>query len=103
MAELGIHREAEQELETAFDYLEDERPGHGFEMLDRYRELVEQIIAHPAAGTPVLGYSKQHDVRKFHMQQFSYALIVATARGQRIIVAVAHHKRQEHYWRERLK
>lgn len=103
MAGLGIHWEAEQELEAAFDYLEAERPGYGFEMLDRYRELVEQILDHPATGTPVLGYPKQHDIRKFKMQQFSYALVVATVGARRIIVAVAHHKRREHYWRERLR
>jgi len=102
MSEIGIHAEAELELEAAFEYLEEERPGHGLQLLERYRAQVGQIIQYPSSGTPVLGYAKEHDVRKFHLAQFSYALVVATVAGRRTIVAVTHHKRREDYWRERL-
>lgn len=100
---LGIHALAERELEIAFEYLEAERPGHGYIFLERYHELVQQIIRLPETGMPVVGYARRYDIRKFQLKQFSYALVVALVGGSRTIIALQHHRRRDDYWSERLR
>ncbi len=99
---LAIHAEAEGEVETAFSYLEEERPGHGYVFLERYRELIEEAIRLPGLGIRLPDYPEALDVRKHVMKQFSYSLIIATVRGQRTIVALQLHRNREDYWRNRL-
>jgi plasmid stabilization system protein ParE len=101
MFDLGIHLEAEQEVDEAFTYYESEQPGLGFQFIEHYREQLEQAVRFPGTGTPAVGYST-HDVRKFHFAQFPYALVVAMVGSQRIVVAVSHYKRHPDYWRDRL-
>jgi plasmid stabilization system protein ParE len=101
MFDLGIHVEAEQEVEKAFEYYEEEQAGLGFQFIERYREQLEQAMRFPSSGAPAVGYSR-HEVRRFHMAQFPYVVVVATVANRRIVVAVSHHKRHPDYWRKRL-
>jgi hypothetical protein len=42
-------KEAEDDLESAFDYYEQLRRGLGIEMVDEFRRAVEQILKSPLA------------------------------------------------------
>lgn len=99
---LAIHSEAEADVQTAFEFLEEERPGHGYLFLERYREAIQDAIEFPAMGYRVRGYLTGLDVRKYPLTQFSYSLVVALVGGRRTIVAVQHHTNSEDYFRERL-
>lgn len=97
---VGIHPEAEAELEAAFDYLEEQVPGLGLQLIERYREQIDRVLEFPDSGALLSGHVNR--VRKYQLDQFPYALVVANIRGRPTIVAVAHGSREPEYWRHRL-
>ncbi len=52
---LAIDSGADADIEEAFTYIEQERPGHGYIFLERYRELVDEAVATPGLGIKVVG------------------------------------------------
>jgi hypothetical protein len=99
---LELHPEAIAEVDHALVVLERERPGHGRLMLAELGRVVAFAEAFPAAGTRVDGCEEKHDVRRFLLRRFRYAVITALAAGDRKVIAVAHTSREPGYWKGRL-
>jgi plasmid stabilization system protein ParE len=93
-----LHEEAEAELVEAAAYLEKERRGYGDRFLAAFESAREFVVAHPRSGR-----RKPFDVRAWSIQGFSYSIVYTLEADGVFIIAIAHHRRREDYWRSRLR
>jgi plasmid stabilization system protein ParE len=94
--ELKIHQAAGRELHEAARRYDLERPGMALEFLQEVERVLEQILAHPKAGTSIAGGYRRQLLRRYPFSIF-YKIV-----GARIIVfAVAHQRRKPGYWHQR--
>lgn len=100
---LRLHPSALAEFNEAVDYLEGERNGLGARLFDEVRLRVGQAARLPTSGSPVSGFSARHDVRQFVVRRFPYVVITALVREERLVVAIAHTRREPGYWKIRVK
>lgn len=103
MSGLPFHPAARREYQAAILWHEKERPGFGELFLGEVEAKVELAARFPESGTAMESVAPGHDVRRYPLDRFSYKLIVATVRGQRTVVAVAHEARSPGYWRRRVR
>src|SRR3954447_21190790 len=89
---------AEDDLETAFDYYEQQRVGLGVEFLDEYRRSVEKILQHPRAWQPL-----DETFRRVRLHRFPYGIVyrVDDALAQVVIMEVMHLAQKPGRWRRR--
>lgn len=99
---LEIHPAALEELESEVRLLEGEREGHGHLFYEEVRRKVAQASQFPRSGAPVVGFDESRDVRCFTLRRFPFRVVTAIVRDARLVVAVAHTRREPGYWRERL-
>jgi len=100
---LPFETDAFAELADAAAWYEGERRGYGALFVSEVRRAVERAADLPRSGARVPGTQDGHDVRRFVVRRFPYAIITAIVVGQRAVVAVAHGRREPGYWRDRLK
>ena len=94
---LEFHPEAEEEvLEAALRY-EAELAGLGARFECELRAACEVLLDYPDIGTEV-----EPELRKLVLESFPYSLIYSRVGKTLYILAVAHERRREGYWRERL-
>jgi len=90
--------DAEQEFREAIRYYEAKAPGIGVAFMAEVRKTVSSIIEIPYAAVAV-----GSGVRKRVLNHFPYNILYAVEPDAIIIVAVAHQKRRQRYWRPRIK
>ena len=98
MTGLVFLRQALEELFEAKDFYEKDSPeaAEAFSSeIDRISLLISQ---NPSIGTPA-----RHGLRRFTVQQFPYTIIYRIEADRVFVIAVAHHRREPEYWRNRLK
>ncbi len=88
---------AEQELDDAYQWYEDQMPGLGSEFLSEIDEAVHRITAWPEAHTVLKGA-----LRRCLVRRFPYGLIYGIDGSLIIVVAVAHLHRKPFYWTRRV-
>lgn len=88
---------AQQELDDAFQWYEDQMPGLGQEYLTEIDEAVHRITTWPGAQTVLRGAMRRCLVRRF-----PYGLIYGIDERTIVIVAVAHLHRKPFYWTRRV-
>jgi toxin ParE1/3/4 len=93
-----LHREAEQELDAAMAYYEQQRRGLGLELLAEVEQTAELIRRFPEAW-PLHGQSGH---RKLPLNRFPFTLFYLEHADVIWINAVAHAKRAPYYWRDRV-
>ena len=103
MTTASLHPAALEELLAEIEYLEDAEPGLGEKYFSEVQRRVRQATRFPASGAPILGFEARYDVRRFGLRTFPAAVITASIRGELIVIAVAHTRRDPEYWRERLR
>ena len=93
-----IFAEAEDDLESAFNYYQNQRSGLGNEMIDEFRRGVDQILQFPEAWQPLDAV-----YRRYRLHRFPYGIVyrIATDGSSMVIVAVMHLHRKPDVWRER--
>jgi len=84
---------AERELNAVAHYYELEHPGLGSAFITDIQRCTEAIVAHPLAGTIVLG-----KIRRRLCQRFPYGLLYAVREDELRILAVMHLRRRPGYW-----
>ena len=80
---------AEQELDEAFFWYEEQVVGLGNSFLDEFNQSVKRIVAYPALYEQI-----DNDLRRCLMNRFPYGIIYGIDGEQIIIVALAHLKRR---------
>ncbi|MBX3289327.1 MAG: type II toxin-antitoxin system RelE/ParE family toxin [Acidobacteria bacterium] len=88
---------AETEFSDAAAYYEDIEQGLGDRFIDHITSSVGIIEQHPFVGHLI-----EDRVRKLSLRNFPYNIIYHASENEIVIVAIAHHKRKPHYWRDRL-
>lgn len=100
---LPVHPEASEELDSAVALYESERPGTGLKLLLSVRRRIELASRFPVIGSSVRGFEARFDVRHQVVKRFPFVVITARIRGERMVVAVAHTRREPGYWKKRIK
>ena len=97
MRDVVILEWAEEEIEEAADYLDDEVPGLGDEFLEEVQRTIGRLKRNPYVGPKI-----ERRVHKIGLKRFSYDLVYTIPLASVIVVAVVHHRREPGYWRNRV-
>lgn len=92
----GFHRLAEQELLDEVARYEQQAPGLGADFLRAVEDACDLLMRHPKAAPIVRG-----DARRLVLRRFPHNIIYSLMEDEPCILAVAHHSRSPHYWRDR--
>jgi plasmid stabilization system protein ParE len=88
---------AEEEIEEAADYLDEEAPGLGDEFFAEVQRTIGRLRLNPYVGPKI-----EARVHRIALRRFSYDLIYVIPPSSVLVVAVVHHRRDPGYWRNRL-
>ena len=91
-----IQPEAEQDLDEAYQYLEGQRTGLGFELLADLTEIVELLEDNPFLFPTIYG-----EKRRAVIQRFRYNLIFKIVEEKVFILAIIHGSRDTQRWEGR--
>jgi toxin ParE1/3/4 len=93
---VSFHPVAEQELNDAASYSNDQSPGLGHAFLDEVRRAVDHILEHPEAAPLV-----NRLVRRKLVPRFPHGVMYSLTLDSIRILAIANLKRRPFYWRGR--
>lgn len=94
---LVYHPSAEDDLAQAFVYYEEQLEGLGEEYLHAIEVALDRLLSFPESGAPI-----QEDLRQKVIKRFPYSLLYKVEGNVLTLIAVAHHRRDPEFWRERL-
>ena len=87
---------ADLDVEAAFEWYENERPGLGLEFLDELRASYNRIADGPLKYQELRG-----DIRRALLRRFPYAVYFAIEGDIVVVVAVLHASRDPEEWQRR--
>lgn len=91
-----FHPIANQELDEAAVYHEEQSPGLGQRLYDEFETLMERLVQYPESGKKI-----DDQVRRAALRIFTYNVFYSN-RGDRIyVVAFSHKRRDPDYWKDR--
>jgi len=88
---------AQKEVDEAFTWFDEHRPGAGLDFLDELDRAVRLVRAYPFAFPEI-----ESDIRRCLFARFPFALIYGIDDEAIVVIAVAHTHRKPDYWVERL-
>jgi plasmid stabilization system protein ParE len=91
-----FHPAAAEELVETTAFYERRVSGLGMGFILEVERVVDLVQAHPLVGQRI-----EEAFRRIVLVRFPYSLIYSVEADRIWIVAVAHHRRQPGYWRER--
>jgi len=89
---------AQNELDDAFIWYEEQAIGLGYEFLDEIDQSLRLIVNYPELQPAI-----DNNIRRCLVNRFPYGIFYGVADNTIIVVAVAHLKRKPTYWKKRLK
>ena len=89
---------AQQEVDEAFVWFEEQAEGKGFDFLDELDRVVRLVKVFPLAAPQI-----QPEIRRRLFARFPYSLVYGFDNDTIVVIAVAHFHRAPHYWVDRLK
>jgi plasmid stabilization system protein ParE len=90
-------KEAQSEFEEARCDYEDKEVGLGEALAESVRQGLRLVLAQPKSGR-----IEFEDVRRVILRRFPYKLLYTIESDHLMVVAVAHQRRQPHYWLSRI-
>lgn len=84
---------AEQEVDDAFVWFEQQAEGKGVDFLDELDRVVRLVKAFPLASTEI-----EPEIRRCLFARFPYSLIYGFERQTIVVIAVSHSHREPRYW-----
>jgi plasmid stabilization system protein ParE len=91
--EIIVRREAQIEVQQAFDYYEEKSEGLGFEFMRSLDAALQSVKRNPAS------YQKIYqETRRVLLRKFPYALFYLAEETRIIVIAVLHQNRSEIDW-----
>jgi len=94
---LRLHPKASAEAREAGEYLDAAEPGLGSEFVVRVDRCLRLIREQPFAFTLIDGR-----VRHVVLAQFKYSILYTVREDEIVVLAIAHHRRNPGYWKNRL-
>jgi toxin ParE1/3/4 len=91
-----VRPEAERDIETAFTWYDEQRPGLGREFLDELEVVYARIAAFPLLHTNVY-----RGLRRAHLRRFPVGVFYLVTEAEIRVVAVVHFARSPAVWRSR--
>ena len=89
--------QADQEVQSARQWYEDQRSGLGMEFANAVDEVLERISSNPLAFSTVHGETRRAVVRRF-----PYGIYFRISADMIIVTAVMHGRRHPRRWQARL-
>lgn len=96
MRQLLLRPAAAAEVEEAWRWYEEQRPGFGEQFLDAFASQLERVAESPEMY-PVV----HRDTRRALLKRFPYGVFYRVVGKQVVVVACFHAKRDPRRWRER--
>ena len=91
-----IQPAAAADLEQAFSWYEERRPGLGAEFLAEIRSAIKQIETHPESS-PVV----HRDIRRLMLRRFPYGLFYRIYDEMVVVIGCMHARRHSSRWKNR--
>jgi plasmid stabilization system protein ParE len=91
-----VRPEAEREIETAFAWYEEQRPGLGHEFLHELEVVYDRAVAFPLSHTHVY-----RGLRRARLRRFPVGVFYLVTEAEIRVVAVVHFARHPDVWRSR--
>lgn len=88
---------AEQDIADTVLWCEETQPGTGVDFLTTLDQAVQLIKKFPFLGEEI-----EPEIRRCLFERFPYALIYGIEDQTIIVIAVAHTRRDPHYWMDRV-
>ena len=88
---------ADQEVDDAVLWYEEQAEGLGREFLDELDRVVRLIRIYPLLTTLI-----EPEIRRFLFTRFPYSLIYGIDEETIVVIAVAHQHREPRYWADRI-
>ena len=90
------HPEADEELEAATLWYEEQQPGLGENFLDEFERTLRRLLAEPERWHKI-----QDNNRKLNFHRFPFAIVYSVRADVLFIKAVMHLHRRPFYWQRR--
>ncbi|MBA2606165.1 MAG: type II toxin-antitoxin system RelE/ParE family toxin [Acidobacteria bacterium] len=95
--EIFVRREAQLEVQKAFQYYQDKSEGLGFEFMRSLDAALQSVKRNP------LAYQKIYkEARRILLRKFPYALFYIAEENRIVVIACFHQKRSEIDWLRRV-
>ena len=91
--EIIVHREAQLEVQAAFNYYEEKSKGLGFEFMRSLDAALQSVKRNPNSYQKI--YKETHRIL---LRKFPYAIFYLVEETRIIVIAVLHQKRSEIDW-----
>lgn len=91
-----FHPKARAELEESALFYDRKYPGLGLAFSDEIRKGITLALNHPEAGTPVF-----KEFRRMVIRRFPFSIVYRATKSGVYVIAVAHQKRRQNYWKKR--
>ena len=95
--EIIVRREAQLEVQKAFQYYQDKSEGLGFEFMRSLDAALQSVKRNPLAYQKI--YKK---ARRILLRKFPYALFYIAEENRIVVIACFHQKRSEIDWLRRV-
>lgn len=95
---LLIEPEAEEEMEEAALWYEEQRPGLGGRLLAAVATTLDRIRRFPHAGASVPHLPEDLPARQVVVKGFPYSVVFLLTPAGIDVLAIAHHRRRPGYW-----
>lgn len=92
-----FRRAAQQDVQEAFNWYEDERPGLGHEFLQEIDRALDRVLRQPDLSRVI-----HRNARKIRLERFPYWVIYVMAPKKIRIISVFHCSRNPSIWQRRL-
>ena len=89
---------AQQELDDAVAWYDQQAEGLGTEFLDEFDRVVRRVVSYPLSSMEI-----EPGLRRGLLARFPYGIIYGQDGGTIVVVAVAHLHREPRYWADRKK
>jgi hypothetical protein len=93
---------ADAEAISAALWYEDRQPGLADRFLSEVQSAFQSIRSAPLSMARLEYYCGTHEIRRYLMNSFPYAVIFLCRPEETVVVAVAHTRRRPLYWLNRL-
>jgi len=88
---------ADQEVDDAVQWHEEQAEGLGLAFLDELDRVVRLVRTYPLVATQI-----EPEIRRFLFARFPYSLIYGIDHETIVVIAVAHQHRKPRYWDGRI-
>lgn len=95
---MRIIAEAQQDIEEAWSYLEDQGAGLGVEYLDELEKLFESIRFNAESFARLETLPEEVLIRRGVLNKFRYAIVFEVVNDEAVVLAIYHASREPNWW-----